>query len=94
MLSASTVTSFDQSRLVVVADRPLKLTFENKQAGVPHDVAIFAEDEPSTPVFAGEVITGPDTIVYDIPPLAATGYRFQCTIHPPMIGTLIAVAAP
>jgi hypothetical protein len=94
MLSASTVTSFDQSRLVVVADRPLKLTFENKQAGVPHDVAIFAEDQPDTPVFAGEQITGPDTIVYDIPPLAATGYRFQCTIHPPMIGTLIAVAAP
>jgi hypothetical protein len=94
MLSASTVTSFEQTRLVVVADHPLELTFDNKQDGVPHDVAIFAEDQPDTPVFHGEAITGPDSIVYDVPPLAATGYRFQCTIHPPMTGTLLAVAVP
>jgi hypothetical protein len=92
-LSASSVTSFDQSSLVVVADQPLKLSFNNTQAGVPHDVAIFPPvDASAPPLFHGEAITGPASIVYDVPPLAAGEYRFQCTIHPPMVGTLIARA--
>jgi hypothetical protein len=90
MLSASTVTSFDQSKLVVVADQPITLTFDNKQAGVPHDVAIFGSD-PAAPLFDGEEIIGPAQIEYQVPPLAAGDYRYACTIHPPMVGVLTAV---
>ncbi len=91
-LSASSATSFDQGQIVIPADTPVTLTFDNKQDGVPHNVAI---DDPATPdklLFAGDTIKGVATIEYHLPPLAAGTYQFRCTIHPPMIGTLLVKA--
>jgi hypothetical protein len=88
-LSASAATNFDQGRLVIPADTPVTLTFQNDQAGVPHDVAIATAADPGTWVFEGEQITGVATIDYKLPPFAAGEYTFHCTIHPPMVGTLI-----
>ena len=86
-IAAESVTSFTSDRLVVPADTAITLTFDNRQAGVPHDVTIL---QGETAVFEGEDITGPDVIDYDVPPLAAGEYRFICSIHPPMTGTLVA----
>jgi hypothetical protein len=88
-LSASQATAFDQRLLVVVADQPVQLTFDNRQAGVPHDVAIATTTDPPIQLFKGEQITGPDQVVYAIDPLPAGEYRFTCTIHPPMVGRLV-----
>ena len=38
-ISASAATNFDQGRIVIPADTPVTLTFDNKQDGVPHNVA-------------------------------------------------------
>jgi plastocyanin len=54
---------------------------------VPHDVTIL---QGETAVFEGEDITGPDVMEYDVPPLTVGEYRFICSIHPPMTGTLVA----
>jgi plastocyanin len=93
-LSASAVTHFDQTRLVIPANTPVTLTFENKQAGVPHDVAIHDPADVSRFLFNGDTVTGPATIEYQLPSLAAGEYGFQCTIHPPMTGTIQVVEAP
>lgn len=96
-LSASAATHFDQTLLVIPADTAVTLTFQNDQEGVPHDVAVADPASEGDWLFKGEVITGVDTIEYQLPPLAAGEYAYHCTIHPPMVGTLRAVegsAAP
>jgi hypothetical protein len=93
-LSASTATHFDQGRIVIPADTPVTLTFQNDQAGVPHDVAIASDSGSDDWLFNGEEITGVATIDYQVPPLAAGEYTFHCTIHPPMVGTVLVREAP
>lgn len=87
MVAADSVTSFSTGRLVVPAGVPLQLTFDNRQAGVPHNVAIV---QGSTAVFTGDIFPGPEMRVYEVPPLAAGDYTFHCSVHPPMTGTLVA----
>jgi plastocyanin len=89
-ISASAVTSFDQQELVVAADEPFDLTFENKQAGVPHNVAIYDTPERTTELFNGELVTGPATVTYQVPALPSGDYFFICIVHPPMTGTVVA----
>ncbi|MBX3029686.1 MAG: cupredoxin domain-containing protein [Chloroflexi bacterium] len=93
-LSATAATHFDQGRIVIPADTPVTLTFENLQAGVPHDVAIEDPADAGVFLFQGEQITGPATIDYQLPPLAAGEYPFVCTIHPPMVGTVLVREGP
>ncbi len=94
-LSASAATNFDQGRIVIPANTPVTLTFQNDQAGVPHDVAIADPANEGDWLWQGDEITGVATIEYQLPPLAAGEYTFHCTIHPPMVGTvLVREAAP
>jgi plastocyanin len=87
-VSASTAMDFEQDEIAVFADQPFTMTFENKQAGVPHNVAIWDSPALNTEYFQGEIFDGPDTRVYEVPPLAAGTYWFICTVHPNMTGTL------
>lgn len=87
--SASAATAFDVRTLVVVADKPFTITFDNKQAGVPHNIWIYDSPALGTPLFRGEDVTGPKVVEYHIDPLPAGQYTFICNIHPPMVGTLI-----
>jgi plastocyanin len=90
MVSASSVLSFDQTLIVVVADQPITLTFDNRQAGVQHNVAIYDTPARGTTFFQGEIVQGPTKVVYQIPPLPAGEYTFLCDVHPAtMIGRLI-----
>lgn len=87
-LSAISALEFEQSEIAVFADRPFRLTFENKQEGVPHNVAIYDSAERNVEYYLGEIFNGPDTRVYEVPALAAGTYFFVCSVHPPMTGTL------
>lgn len=93
-LSASAATNFDQGKIVIPANTPVILTFDNKQDGVPHNVGIEDPAEKGAFVFAGETIKGVASIEYQLPPLPEGTYTFVCTIHPPMIGTLLVKAGP
>jgi plastocyanin len=42
------------------------------------------------PTFAGEIVTGPKQIVYNVPALPAGSYYFSCQVHPNMHGTITA----
>ena len=80
--------AFEQTALEAPADAPLKIDFDNKAAGILHNVAIH-EGSPTGPeIFKGEIITGPAKVTYDVPPLPAGDYAFICTVHPSMTGTL------
>jgi hypothetical protein len=90
-LSAQSVAGFDQTEIAVVADQPFRLTFENMQAGVQHNVAIYDTPALGSLIFIGEIFAGPDVRVYDPPPLSAGVYFYLCSVHPQtMTGTLYA----
>jgi cytochrome c oxidase subunit II len=76
---------FDQSTLTGPATG-FTIHFDNQDAGTPHDVDIF--DASGAKVVDNPVITGPTAQDYPIPPLAAGAYKFQCSVHPTMTGTL------
>lgn len=87
MVSAMNV-AYEQTTLTAPANTPFKIEFDNKDASVPHNVAIH-EGSPTGPeLFKGEVFPGPAKKTYDVPALPAGTYAFVCTVHPNMTGTL------
>lgn len=89
----SSNTGFAETALSAAADTPLTITFINEDAGIPHNVQIFeGTDTTTTPVWAPEgnaLVNGPAEETYEVPPLAAGSYTFNCFAHPAtMVGTL------
>ena len=87
-ISASTPTAFDQTEVTVTAETAFQIHFNNKDAGVPHNVAI--KDATGEPLLTGEIITGPAETTYDVAALPAGTYPFACSVHPNMTGTITA----
>jgi plastocyanin len=85
---AATNIQFDTDTLTFPADTPSTLTFQNNDAGTPHNVAIYTDDSLSKNLFKGDVITGVSSTVYQIPALPEGTYYFHCDIHPNMHGTV------
>ena len=90
-ISASTITSFDTSTLIVPAARPFDLIFNNNQEGVPHNVEIADSAERTTVYLDGAEVTGVASITYNVEALAEGSYYFLCAIHPNMNGTVEAM---
>jgi cytochrome c oxidase subunit 2 len=87
MIAAQNI-AFDKTELTAPADTPFQIEFDNRDASIPHNIAIH-EGSPTGPeVFRGEIFPGPAKKIYDVPPLAAGTYGFICTVHPNMAGTL------
>ena len=80
--------SFDRDTLSFPADTPSTLTFQNNDAGVPHNVAIYTDESASEALFTGDLVTGVDTATYEIPAIPAGSYYFHCDVHPDMHGTV------
>jgi plastocyanin len=81
--------AFDISRIELHPGVPTTLTFENRDAGVQHNIAIYSNSSLDQGLFEGELVTGPDTAQYEIPPLEPGEYYFQCNVHPTMNGTVV-----
>jgi plastocyanin len=64
--------------------------FDNKDPSVQHNIAVFkGTDASGTPIFRGQIITGPATkdYTFDAPPPGT--YFFHCDVHPTqMTGTI------
>jgi cytochrome c oxidase subunit 2 len=81
--------AFEPKELSAPADQPFTIHLDNRDATVPHDVAIRqAAGQPD--IFKGETFPGSAARDYAIPPLPAGTYEFYCTVHPipAMTGTL------
>jgi plastocyanin/uncharacterized membrane protein len=88
-----TVCAFDDqdfvpASLTVSAGEPLVMAFENEDQGVPHNVAVYADDSAAQSLFVGDLVEGPTTVTYDVPALQPGEYYFRCDVHPQMNGTL------
>ena len=72
------------------ADAPFSMSFENRDAGIPHNVAIHVGGPGcvGAELWKGAIFAGVATQTYDVPALAAGSYVFVCTVHPNMVGTL------
>jgi plastocyanin/uncharacterized membrane protein len=88
-----TVCAFDDqdfvpASLTVSAGEPLVMAFENEDQGVPHNVAVYADDSAAQSLFVGDLVEGATTVTYDVPALQPGEYYFRCDVHPQMNGTL------
>jgi cytochrome c oxidase subunit 2 len=80
--------AFEQTTATAPADEPFTIDFDNKDAGIPHNVAIHRGSPTGETVFQGDIFNGPERRPYAVPPLPAGAYAFVCTVHPTMTGTL------
>lgn len=80
--------AFDTTDLSLPADGPVALTMVNEDPGTQHNVAIYQDEASTQPLFQGELVTGPATVTYDVPPLPAGTYFFRCDTHVTMAGTV------
>jgi plastocyanin len=79
--------AFEQSSVNAPAGKAFTILFDNKDAGVPHNVWI--KDASGTAVFQGAIVTGPVQTTYHVQALAAGSYTFVCSLHANMIGAFV-----
>jgi len=80
---------FGSTSLAAPANARFQIVFNNKDSGIPHNVAIFTDSSASKKLFGGAQFGGPATRVYNVPSLAAGTYFFRCDVHPTqMTGTI------
>jgi plastocyanin len=90
--ATATVTAlgiaFDTSSITLPANTPSTIEFDNQDAQVQHNIAIYTDDTLAENLFRGDLVTGPATVTYDVPALEAGEYYFHCDVHPNMFGTV------
>jgi plastocyanin len=79
---------FSTADVKAPANKPFKIAFDNKDAGIQHDIAIL--DSKGSILFNGADVTGPKNETYDVKPIPAGTYKFICTFHTNMSGQLTA----
>jgi plastocyanin len=80
--------AFDTQTIELPPDTVATITFDNRDAGTPHNIAIYSDENLGEILFQGEIVTGPTTIPYEVGPFPPGEYYFQCDVHPNMNGTV------
>lgn len=88
-------TAWDTTTLVGIAGVPLSLNYDNRDAGVAHNINFFnGADATAESIASTEIAPGPETLTLNFGPLDAGDYFYHCDIHPgQMEGTLSVVEA-
>ncbi len=73
---------FDKRALTAAANSPVNVQFDNADAGVLHNFALYNNSTASQKIFGGELVTGPAVTNYKFTAPAAGGYFFRCDVHP------------
>ena len=82
--------SFNLNTLTVSVGADVTINFDN-QDSVPHNFALYTDSTARTPIFQGNIISGPGTATYKfMAPMQPGTYFFRCDVHPTMmIGSFI-----
>ena len=83
--------SFNKDTITLKADAEVELRFDNNDRDVQHNITIIGQD-PATPVFRGQLVTGVATVTYKFHAPAAGEYKFQCDVHPAQMKGTVKVA--
>jgi plastocyanin len=86
--------AFDKACLAAPADTAFTVAFDNRDAGVPHNLEIFSDPSATRRLGgatdASDFVTGPKQVTYRVPALPAGEYFFRCDLHPAqMHGTFV-----
>ena len=86
---------FNVSEITVPAGATVTIVFDNQDAGVPHNLAVYTDQQATTKIFSGQIITGPAQTTYTFTAPSTPGsYWFRCDVHPTvMYGTFNVVAS-
>jgi plastocyanin/mono/diheme cytochrome c family protein len=78
--------AFTTPDVTAPAGAAFTLSFDNEDAGTPHNVDI--KDASGAEAFKTDIFPGVATKTYQVPALAAGAYTFVCDVHANMTGTL------
>jgi len=82
--------AFDKSTITVPAGADVTINFDNRDANVPHNFALYTGSSAGQSIFVGQVITGGKVTYTFKAPASPGNYFFRCDIHPAsMKGTFI-----
>lgn len=73
---------FDKRALTATANAPVAVQFDNADAGVLHNFALYNNQTTSQRIFVGELTTGPNVTTYRFTAPGAGTYFFRCDVHP------------
>lgn len=74
---------FDTDIIVAPAGATVTVAFENRDAGVQHNLAVYTDASAGTTIFRGPVVTGPGSATYTFTAPSTPGtYFFRCDVHP------------
>ena len=74
--------AFNLTEIRAEAGGEITFIFENRD-NTTHNFAVYATAAAKQPIFRGEPLTGPGTIVYSfLAPFEPNFYHFQCDFHP------------
>ncbi len=80
---------FVPKELTLAPGVPIKLMFQNADAGIPHNLHVKGGGQD---VVKSDLVTGPATIDVELGTLQPGGYSFVCDVHAQMTGTINVVA--
>lgn len=73
---------FNTSLITVPACSNVTINFENQDAGVPHNFALYTDSSGATNLYRGQIITGSSIITYTFTaPCSPGDYHFRCDPH-------------
>ena len=83
--------AFNMGTITVPAGAKVTVNFNNMDAAVPHNFAVYTNSSAATSIFVGSIITGPTKTTYTFTAPTTPGtYFFRCDVHPTiMTGTFV-----
>jgi plastocyanin len=79
---------FQQKTLTLKANSPVVIHFDNKDAGVPHNVDITTDSGGSNTLYKQDPVSGPSQEDYKFTTPAPGKLYYHCDVHPNMKGTI------
>jgi plastocyanin len=87
-VAAESSAEFTEKELTAPANSTVTVHFDNREQGVPHNVAFYAS-QGGEQLGASETITGPNSTEFELETGEAGEKYFQCDVHPNMNGKFI-----